>query len=243
MLTLPPSVKIYVAAQPVDARKSFDGLTALVEAEFGLTPMSGHLFVFLNRRGHVVSLSGASFTTPCSPRTNAPPSPSSTWPISTRSRPTVKLARSPQRPVGRCGSVSRCRSSTHSTVGSTRFISSCCRSPHSGALRAYAINQRAFFRRCFEDGRFEIDNGRVERRIRLFAVARRGFLFTGSVRGGERLAIACTLVYNCLALGIDPECYLVDVIEKLERGFPRSRLSELIPANWAAEKTAEHRAQ
>jgi transposase len=56
MLTLPPSVKIYVAARPVDARKSFDGLAALVEGEFGLEPLSGHLFVFLNRRGHVVQL-------------------------------------------------------------------------------------------------------------------------------------------------------------------------------------------
>jgi transposase len=56
VLTLPPSVKIYVAAQPVDARKSFDGLTAMVEAEFGLTPMSGHLFVFLNRRGHLAQI-------------------------------------------------------------------------------------------------------------------------------------------------------------------------------------------
>lgn len=56
MLTLPPSVKIYVASQPVDARKSFDGLAALVEAEFGLQPLSGHLFVFLNRRGHVAQM-------------------------------------------------------------------------------------------------------------------------------------------------------------------------------------------
>lgn len=56
MLTLPPSVKIYVAAHPVDARKSFDGLAALVEAEFGLTPMSGHLFMFLNRRGHLAQI-------------------------------------------------------------------------------------------------------------------------------------------------------------------------------------------
>jgi transposase len=56
MLTLPPSVRIYVAAQPVDARKSFDGLVALVESEFGLSPLSGHLFVFLNRRGHVAQL-------------------------------------------------------------------------------------------------------------------------------------------------------------------------------------------
>ena len=117
--------------------------------------------------------------------------------------------------------------------------------PTSPLRRAttYAINQRAFFRRCFDDGRFEIDNGRVERRIRLFAVARRGFLFTGSVRGGERLAIAFTLVDNCLALGVDPERYLVDVIDKLERGWPLRRLSELIPQNWAAEKAAEQRAE
>lgn len=56
MLTLPPSVRIYVAVHPVDARKSFDGLAALVESEFGLEPLSGHLFVFLNRRGHVAQL-------------------------------------------------------------------------------------------------------------------------------------------------------------------------------------------
>jgi transposase len=56
VLTLPPSVKIYLAAQPVDARKSFDGLAGVVEAEFGLSPLSGHLFVFLNRRAHVAQL-------------------------------------------------------------------------------------------------------------------------------------------------------------------------------------------
>lgn len=104
----------------------------------------------------------------------------------------------------------------------------------------YAIGQRDYFRRCFLDGRFEIDNGRVERRIRLFATARRGFLFTGSVRGGERLAGAFTLVDNCLTLGIDPHIYLVDVIEKLERGWPLSQLSALIPQNWALEHPDQH---
>lgn len=56
MMTLPPSVKIYVAAHPVDARKSFDGLVALVQAEFGVEPLSGHVFTFINRRGHVIQL-------------------------------------------------------------------------------------------------------------------------------------------------------------------------------------------
>src|SRR5437867_3236238 len=51
MLTLPPSVKIYVAASPVDCHKSFDGLSSMVESVFGADPLNGHLFVFLNRRG------------------------------------------------------------------------------------------------------------------------------------------------------------------------------------------------
>jgi transposase len=112
--------------------------------------------------------------------------------------------------------------------------------PKSPLRRAttYAINQRAFFRRCFEDGRFEIDNGRVERRIRNFAVGRRNYLFTGSARGGERLAAAYTLVDNCTLLGVDPYLYLLDIIRKLEAGWPMRRLSELIPWTWAAAHQA-----
>ncbi len=56
MLTLPPSVKIYVAASPVDCRKSFDGLSSMVESTFGVDPLSGHMFVFLNRRGDQVRM-------------------------------------------------------------------------------------------------------------------------------------------------------------------------------------------
>ncbi|HEU4406906.1 MAG TPA: transposase [Polyangiaceae bacterium] len=117
--------------------------------------------------------------------------------------------------------------------------------PKSPLRRAttYAQSQRAFFRRRFEDGRFEIDNGRVERRIRLFAVVRRNFLFTGSVRGGERLAAAYPLVDNCLPLGVDPFGYLLDVITKLEGGWPLRQPSELVPWRWAAEQAAQKRAQ
>jgi transposase len=53
VLTSLPSVSIYVATQSVDARESFDGPCALVESSFGLDPLSGHLFVFVNRRWHV----------------------------------------------------------------------------------------------------------------------------------------------------------------------------------------------
>jgi len=51
MLTLPPAVRIYVAVEPVDIRRSFDGLSAAVREVLRQDPLSGHLFVFRNRRG------------------------------------------------------------------------------------------------------------------------------------------------------------------------------------------------
>jgi transposase len=50
MLTLPPSVHIYIAAEPTDMRKSFDGLSLCVQQVLRKDPLSGHLFVFFNRR-------------------------------------------------------------------------------------------------------------------------------------------------------------------------------------------------
>lgn len=54
MLTLPPAVRIYVAAEPVDMRRSFHGLAAAVRGQLQLEPGSGHLFVFLNRRANLL---------------------------------------------------------------------------------------------------------------------------------------------------------------------------------------------
>lgn len=50
MLMMPPAVRIYVATAPADMRRSYDGLSLAVE-QSGLDPTSGHLFVFLNRKG------------------------------------------------------------------------------------------------------------------------------------------------------------------------------------------------
>ena len=50
MLSLPPTVKIYVAAGAVDLRKGFDGLSAVTRQVIREDPLSGHLFCFINRR-------------------------------------------------------------------------------------------------------------------------------------------------------------------------------------------------
>ena len=50
MLSLPPSVRVFVARGATDMRKSFDTLSALVCDVIDEDPQSGHLFVFVNRR-------------------------------------------------------------------------------------------------------------------------------------------------------------------------------------------------
>lgn len=55
MLTLPRSVRIYLAVGPVDLRKSIDGLGALARAN-AHDLFSGHLFVFTSRRGDRIKI-------------------------------------------------------------------------------------------------------------------------------------------------------------------------------------------
>jgi transposase len=50
MFGLSAAIRVYVAKEPADMRKSFDALSALVQGSLGLDPLSGHLFVFINKR-------------------------------------------------------------------------------------------------------------------------------------------------------------------------------------------------
>ena len=50
MLTLPSGVRLFLANSPTDLRKSFDGLSGLVQGVLEQDPTSGDLFIFLNRR-------------------------------------------------------------------------------------------------------------------------------------------------------------------------------------------------
>jgi transposase len=51
MLSFSATTRVFFCTQPVDMRKSFDGLFGLASAFLGQDPLSGHLFVFRNRSG------------------------------------------------------------------------------------------------------------------------------------------------------------------------------------------------
>ena len=50
MLSLSRTTRVFLATEPTDLRKGFDGLFALAENVIQEDPFSGHLFVFRNQR-------------------------------------------------------------------------------------------------------------------------------------------------------------------------------------------------
>jgi transposase len=56
MPTLPLGTRVFVATQPADMRKSFDGLIALTKTALQNSPISGDLYVYVNRKADRLSL-------------------------------------------------------------------------------------------------------------------------------------------------------------------------------------------
>jgi transposase len=56
VLSLPLPVRIFLCTQPADMRRSFDGLAQMVREFLGADPLSGHLFVFRNKKGDRIKL-------------------------------------------------------------------------------------------------------------------------------------------------------------------------------------------
>lgn len=56
MLSLPPSVRVFLCVRPADMRRSFDSLAAMAEEIVRQDPLSGHLFVFRNKRSDCVKI-------------------------------------------------------------------------------------------------------------------------------------------------------------------------------------------
>ena len=70
-------------------------------------------------------------------------------------------------------------------------------------------------------------------------MTRKNFLFLGSDEGGRRAAHIYTIVESARLNGLNPQAYLADVIDRMAKGWPRSRLAELLPWNWSPTKTIE----
>lgn len=104
-----------------------------------------------------------------------------------------------------------------------------------GQATTYALRQWKTLTVFVQDGAQSIDNNHTERTLRPVGVGRKNWLFAGSDEGARRLATLYTVVGSCEQAGLrDPWQYLRDVLNKLSRGWPQSRLDQLLPLHWAA---------
>jgi transposase len=106
----------------------------------------------------------------------------------------------------------------------------------AGAIR-YALNHWDGLTRVLDDGRIELDTNVVERSIRPIVLNRKNALFAGHDQGAENWACLASLIETCKLHGVDPQTYFTDVLTKLVNLWPASRLDELMPWAWAAERS------
>lgn len=105
------------------------------------------------------------------------------------------------------------------------------KSPLGDAVR-YTRNQWDALKRYTEDGRFEPDNGRSERALKLVAINRKNWLFAGSENGGRWAATIWSLVSTCRLHHLDPEAYLRDLLRELP-SLPHRLVPDWTPLAWA----------
>ncbi len=104
-------------------------------------------------------------------------------------------------------------------------------SSHISSAIGYALERWQELCCYTKDGRLKIDNNPVERSIRPVALGRKNFLFAGSHKGAERLAVIYSLIGTCTMNNVDPYEWLKDVIGKI-KNYPMTRVHELLPNNW-----------
>ena len=102
----------------------------------------------------------------------------------------------------------------------------------------YGLNHWDGLTRFLDDGRIELDTNIVERSIRPIVLNRKNALFAGHDQGAENWACIASLIETCKLHGVDPQAYFTDVLTKLVNLWPASRIDELTPWAWAAERSA-----
>lgn len=109
--------------------------------------------------------------------------------------------------------------------------------PSAPIRSAIGYSLERWERLCYytKDGMLNPDNNPVERSIRPVALGRRNFLFAGSHKGAQRLAMIYSLMGTCKINDINPYQWLKDILDKINN-WPINRIHELLPYNWKKNK-------
>lgn len=104
------------------------------------------------------------------------------------------------------------------------------KNPYSKAL-SYMFKHWKELNYFLQDGRVEIDNNLMENKIRPITLGRKNFLFAGNHDAAQDNAMIYSLIGTCMALGINPEEWLIFALENIS-DWPINRIEELLPQNY-----------
>lgn len=79
----------------------------------------------------------------------------------------------------------------------------------------YMLRRWAAFTRFLADGRVCLPNNAAERALRCVPLGRKSWLFCGSDRGGQRAAVAYSLIQTCWLNNVDPQAWLADILARI----------------------------
>src|SRR6185437_12156296 len=99
----------------------------------------------------------------------------------------------------------------------------------------FALNNWEALNTYTTDAELTIDNNKSERAMRSVAVGRKNWLFIGSLDGGKRAAVWCSLIASCKQRDVNPLLYLTDMLNRFCTGTPAD-LDSLLPDQWALAK-------
>jgi hypothetical protein len=112
-----------------------------------------------------------------------------------------------------------------------------CPGVPSGIAIGYVQNNWEALTRYTTSGYLSIDNNVSEQRMKIIAIGRKNWLFTGSENGGKTMAVLFSVVSSCQRNGHDPFAYLRDVLARIPE-LPKERLADLLPDRWSPSKPA-----
>jgi transposase len=96
----------------------------------------------------------------------------------------------------------------------------------------YYLNQYPKIEAILLDARVELDNNLIENAIRPLALGRKNYLFAGSHKGAENIAMMYSFFASCKINNVNPRKWLQDVLEKTPE-YNIQKIEELLPNQWA----------
>lgn len=97
-----------------------------------------------------------------------------------------------------------------------------------GKAMTYFVNQYPKLLAIFEDSRVELDNNRIENKIRPLALGRKNYLFAGSHPAAQRIAMMYSFFASCQANEVNPHQWLKNTLETIHLA-KTSQLNQYLP--------------